>query len=448
MDKELAQLEEWAVDLINNYEKELLITDPKATEHKRIKRFSGELVANPEAYAELLEMGRSKGMTGKQLVSAIRSIEQNLLDESSRGTPMSRKQLMSDVIHHFYAQRTGGDTLRRLGQADRQQARAALRDIFGRWGNVPENLKSMFRAGHLNSDILKGIEGLAAGDLGATQAKEFAFDKAHTTKGKLVTGTGEGITNWRDAVNWMAPQMDTQRSEGLRALKGLQPLMDKLDAIAGNVYTGLEDAAALKLRRDLFTAKADQVREAIREHYRPYLIKGGSVNLNAAGLGAGAGLLSNPEAMGKLAGGDYMGAIQAAGTEMLVGTGIEMGVRALGPRAMAAAAPVLQGAGALGVATTIPEVTARVLTKGERGAGEVLAEAPGAAVAAGLGPVSPTLGMSAANAPVDPEAVAQRQELERKAEEARQRGGRISIGGGSVKFTLPEFGLSEMLGIN
>ena len=25
--------------------------------------------------------------------------------------------------------------------------------------------------------------------------------------------------------------------------------MDKLDAIAGNVYTGLEDAAALKIRR-------------------------------------------------------------------------------------------------------------------------------------------------------------------------------------------------------
>ena len=143
-----------------------------------------------------------------------------------------------------------------------------------------------------------------------------------------------------------------------------------------------------------------------------------------------------------------MGALQAAGTEMILGTGIEMGVRALGPRAMAAAAPVLQGAGTLGAVTTIPEVTARVLTKGERGAGEVLAEAPGAAVAAGLGPVSPTLGMSAANAPVDPEAVAQRQELERRAEEARQRGGQISIGSGSVKFTLPEFGLSELLGVN
>ena len=448
MDKELAQLEEWAVDLINNYEKELLITDPNASAHKRIKRFSGELVANPEAYAELLEMGRSKGMTGKQLVSAIRKIEQNLLDESSRGTSMSRKQLMSDVIHHFYAQRTGGDTLRRLGQADRQQARAALRDIFGRWGNVPENLKSMFRAGHLNSDILKGVEGLAAGDLGIKQAKDLDLFKAHTTKGGLVTGTGEGITNWRDAVNHMAPQMDRQRTEGLRALKGLQPLMDKLDAIAGNVYTGLEDAAQLKIRRDLFTAKADDVRAAIREFYEPLVIKGGKINLNAAGLGAGAGLLSNPEAMGKLAAGDYMGAVQAAGTEMLVGTGIEMGARALGPRAMAAAAPVLKGAGALGAATTIPEVTARVLTKGERGAGEVLAEAPGAAIAAGLGPVSPTLGQTAANAPVDPEAVAKRKELERKAEEARQRGGRMSFGFGGARFTLPEFGISEMLEIN
>ena len=448
MDKELAQLEEWAVDLINNYENDLLKTDPKSSMHKRIKRFSGELVANPEAYADLLEMGRSKGMTGKELVSAIRNIEQNLLDESSRGTSMSRKQLMSDVIHHFYAQRTGGDTLRRLGQADRQQARTALRDIFGRWGNVPENLKSMFRAGHLDSDILKGIEGEAAAELGIKQAKELDLFKAHTTKGKLVTGTGEGITDWRGAVEHMAPQMDIQRTEGLRALQGLQPLMDKLDNLVGSVYTGLEDAAQLKIRRDLFTAKADDVRAAIREYYRPLLIDGGKVKLNAAGLGAGAGLLSNPEAMGKLAAGDYMGAIQAAGTEMLVGTGVEMGVRAFGPRVMAAAAPVLKGAAALGAATTIPEVTARVLTKGERGAREVLAETPGAAIAAGLGPVSPTLGQTAANAPSDPEAVAKRQQLERKAEEARQRGGRMSFGFGGARLTLPEFGISEMLEIN
>lgn len=448
MDKELAQLEEWAVDLINNYEKELLAKDPRSSQHKRIKRFSGELVANPEAYAELLEMGRSKGMTGKQLVSAIRSIEQNLLDETSRGTSMSRKQLMSDVIHHFYAQRTGGDTLRKLGQADRQQARTALRDLFGRWGNVPENLKSMFRAGHLNSDILKGVEGAAAAELDVTQAKQLDIPKAHTTVGKFVTGDIPGATDWRSAFQGMAPQFNIQRTEGLRAIEALQPLMDKLDAIAGSKYTGMESAKELAIRRNLFTAKASEVQAAIRDFYKPLVIKGGKINLNAAGLGAGAGLISNPEAMGKLAAGDYMGAIQSAGTEMLIGTGVEMGVRALGPRAMTVAAPVLKSVGALGTATTIPEVTARVLTKGKRGATEILAETPEAAIAASLGPVSPTLGQSAANAPVDPKAVAKRKELERKAEKARQRGGRVSFGFGGVKFTLPEFGVSEMLGLN
>ena len=96
-------------------------------------------------------------MTGKQLVAAIRKIEQSLLDESSRGTPMSRKLMLSDVIHHMYAQRTGGDTLRKLGQPERAKARDILRESFGRWGNVPENLLSVYRSWHQKGDALKGI---------------------------------------------------------------------------------------------------------------------------------------------------------------------------------------------------------------------------------------------------------------------------------------------------
>lgn len=449
MDKELAKLEEWAVDLINNYEKELQRTDPRSSEHKRIKRFSGELVANPEAYAELLEMGRSKGMTGKQLVQAIRSIEANLLDESSRGTPMSRKQLMSDVIHHFYAQRTGGDTLRKLGQADRQMARQAIRDVFGNWGNVPENLKSLFRAGHLKSDMLKGFEAEAMKPFGVTRAGQLATPKAHTTVGKLVTGTIPGATDWRSAFEGMAPQFDIQRTEGLRAIKALQPLMDKLDAIAGSKYTGLEDSRELEIRRNLFTAKSDEVIAAIRDYNKPLIIDGGAVKYRAAGMGSLAGLISSPEAMGKLAAGDYIGALQSAGVEMAVGETVsQIAQRTLPRLGLAAAGPALQTLGNVSTATAVPEVIARVATKGERGATELLSEAPRAAVAASLGPVSPTLGQIAANAPVDPEAVAERQELERKAAEARQRGGRISFGVNGVRFTLPEFGLSEMLGVN
>ena len=39
-------------------------------------------------------------------------------------------------------------------------------------------------------------------------------------------------------------------------------------------------------------------------------------------------------------------------------------------------------------------------------------------------------------------------ELQQRAAEARQRGGKLSVGLGPARFTLPEFGLSELMGIN
>jgi len=39
-------------------------------------------------------------------------------------------------------------------------------------------------------------------------------------------------------------------------------------------------------------------------------------------------------------------------------------------------------------------------------------------------------------------------QLQQRAAEARQRGGKMSFGVGSVRFTVPEFGLSELMGIN
>ena len=401
MDKELAQLEDWAVNLINDYETVLQKKDPKSSQHKRIKRFSGELVANPEAYGELLDMARSKNMTGKELLQSIRSIESNLLDESSRGTSMSRKQLMSDVIHHFYAQRTGGDTLRKLSQSNREQARTALRELFGPWGNVPENLKSLFRAGHLKSDALKGIEASSIADLGVTKAGEIDLPKAHTTVGTAVTGDIVGATTWREAVEGMAPQMDIQRTEGLRSIKALQPLMDKLDTIAGSKYTGIESAEELAVRRNLFTAKSKEVEKAVREFYSPLIIKGGNVNFRAVGMGALGGFVTSEEAMTKLREGDYIGAAQSAGTEMAVGEVISQGVQ-----------KVLPKLGSIGKAV--------------------------APVARAIGPAS----LAAEPARIVSQSSPQ------KMLEARQRGGRTSVGFGSVRFTLPELGLSEYLGIN
>ena len=397
MDKELAQLEEWAVNLINDYEATL---KPGASELKRTRRFSGELVANPEAYGELLDMAKSKNMSGKDLVQAIRSIESNLLDESSRGTSMSRKQLMSDVIHHFYAQRTGGDTLRKLSQANRQQARTALRELFGPWGNVPENLKSLFRAGHLKSDALKGVEGAAAAELGIKQAKELSLPKAHTTTGKLVTGDVVGATTWQEAVEGMAPQMDIQRTEGLASIKALQPLMDELDKIAGTKYTGLESAEELAVRRNLFTAKGDQVQAAIRKFYEPFVIQGGAAKFRAAGLGSAAGFITSEEAMTKLREGDYAGAFQAAGTEMVVGEAVTQGAQRILPKLGTIGRTVAPVARALGPAA--------------------MASTPIQAISKGTDP--------------------------NKILAAQQRGGKLSFGLGGVKFTLPELGVTEALG--
>ena len=450
MDRELAKLEEWAVDLINNYESKLLIIDPKSSEHKRIKRFSGELVANPEAYGELLEMARSKGMTGKQLVAAIRKIEQGLLDEKSTGKLPSRKQILSDVIHHFYAQRTGGDTLRRLSQANRQEARAILRESFGHWGNVPENLVSLFRGGHLNSDVLKGLEAEAMAPYGVTQAKQFDLPFAHTTKGKAVTGDISGATTAREAVEGMRPQFEIQGRETQAAIDATRPLLLELDKIAGSTYTPTMSAEELAIRRSILSANKDQVIKAFQQFYEPYIIGGGSVNMNAMGIGALTTLISSPEGMAKIAQGDITGALETAGFEMILGEGVsqivQKGLEKVGPQIAGAVAPILQSAGTVSAALTVPEVIARVGTKGEKGAQELQAESGTAAFAASLGPVSPLLGQSAANAPVDEKRNRERLELEARAEAARQRGGRLKFFNGSV--TLPEFGLSEMFGIN
>ena len=288
MDKELAQLEEWAVNLINDYESTLKASKAKGervsqTEFKRIGRFSGELVANPEAYGELLEMARSKNLTGKQLVQSIRSIEASLLDESSRGTATSRKQMMSDVIHHLFAQRTGGDTLRRLSQAERGEARTILRDSFGRWGNVPENLLSLFRSWHLSGDELKGLEGEALQEFGITKAGQLSTTKAHTTApvSKLITGTHD-VSTGKEAAQLMTPQFELQRKEGLAAIEESKPLMEALNKIAGSEYNrATMSAEELAVRRNILSANPEQVKAAIQQYISPFIFKGGKAILGA-----------------------------------------------------------------------------------------------------------------------------------------------------------------------
>ena len=389
MDKELAQLEEWAVDLINNYEDSLRKagvkpSGPGGSQFKRAGRFSGELVANPEAYGELLEMARSKNMSGKELVDAIRRIEQSLLDETSRGTKTSRKLLMSDVIHHMYAQRTGGDTLRRLAQAERGKAREILRDSFGRWGNVPENLLSIYRAWHQDTDPLKGVEAAAMESKGITKAGQLSTSKFHKTRSAspLISGTVQATTA-EEAVEGMTPMFERQREEGLAALGELQILRNQLSERLGLeiIDPRTLSTAELAAVRNIYDANSELVERTIRENLSNYIIDGGSIrsaigsvaqaenflralrdNLPGESAGALFGLLLDPQMREAVEKGDSskVGNILATdvGLGGLANIVSDKVMKILPPDVVAKVAPALKtGATAMNVAAPVAAVS-------------------------------------------------------------------------------------------
>ena len=139
MDKELASLEDWAVEQIVEW-KETLERQQKSTgktpsDLKRALRFGNELVFNPEAYGDMLEKARSEGASAKEIIQNIRKVETKLLD--------SKKVLLSDWVHHRTAQRTGGNTFLYMKGDARRAARSILRGEGLFLGNVDENLVSL-----------------------------------------------------------------------------------------------------------------------------------------------------------------------------------------------------------------------------------------------------------------------------------------------------------------
>lgn len=271
------KLEEWAINLINDFEAS---GNYGSTQPKKTGRFSGEIVANPEAYYELFDMARSQNMDAKGLLGAVRSIENQLLDETSRGTKTSRKQLLSDVIHHFYAQRTGGDTLRRLGQADRKQARSILREEFGRWGNVDDNLHTLFRAFHNKTEKAKGREAEALASLGydPNKAGQSGLPLAHQTapSNPKISGTAKGDTV-QEALDTMRPQFELQKAEGTAAIEAQAPIRDQLTELAGGSGpTTAQTAEELKRQRQILEA-APETSKILQKNIKSLLKNSGGV---------------------------------------------------------------------------------------------------------------------------------------------------------------------------
>ena len=260
------KLEEWAINLINDYEASKQYS---SSEPKRIGRFSGEIVANPEAYYELFDLARSQDLTGKELVQTIRSIEDLLLGSKQKiqnpkirtmvdamsWNPTDRRQLISDVVHHLYAQRTGGDTLRKLSQKERKIGRNIIREAGFEWGNVPKNLKSLFRSWHTKQEKPVGAERLAMQRFGAESVMDLPTEKVHDKLPINVTSTIKGATTGREAAfgvgedYGMLEQMAQQQFRNEQVFEELDPTQKAVDEILGGDYDIESSGEILEARR-------------------------------------------------------------------------------------------------------------------------------------------------------------------------------------------------------
>jgi hypothetical protein len=350
-------LEEWGLKQLTDYENSL---KKGANDLKRTRRFSGELALNPEPYKEFLTTAREQGLGGKQILNVIRNIEQAILDEGSRGTVESRKALRDMVVHHLFAQRTAGDTLRNLRQGARKETRAILRDQFGKGGNVDPNLLSFFRSFHTTSEKAKGIEAQALRELNYPPERAGALPtiKAHQTSptSRLISGTADvAPDDVQGAVDAMKPQIQRQYDETMGAYEQMKPIIDDLDDLVKRAgpegmkfeYSTEMSTDELRLREAIIDNNADEAKDILKRHLAPYVEKSG-FRLNAMDplsmllkeaidnpTGATLGALHeayNKETIQKFEQGDVVGGGMDVAKGVAIGTVVEKGIQALGPK--------------------------------------------------------------------------------------------------------------------
>ena len=124
MDKELAQLHDYARELLVGLEDDL-IAQRKATGRepsllKKVRKAVSNLDLDPQAYPEAIE---AAGGDAKKLTNAIRRMEMS--------TMKAWELLADDTIHHLVQQRTGGSTLAR---AEGDVVRGAIQRLQDKYG--------------------------------------------------------------------------------------------------------------------------------------------------------------------------------------------------------------------------------------------------------------------------------------------------------------------------
>jgi hypothetical protein len=425
MDKELAQLHDLARTMLLEvqamYEAKILPPGFGKSDKKRLDKAISNLDFNPEAYVNIMEdvMAGNKG--AKELMKRIRNVETNVMK--------AFELLNEDTIHHLVQQRTGGDFSK---QVSGDVVRGAIKRLEDRFG--------------LKFSQATGPGGVIRGD---TALSNFAHKSDLTQKGaELASGIGKNpdpsTTAHRLGTSGYSKTLSPQETRDEQALfealeariasqledvkVGIATDQPRVQAIRAadprlaNAYMATNTAEEIAAMQPIARGLAENVKIETYQQLRPDF-KGGKAILKATpllGLGSMAVLASQQAMAGDLS--------EAAFT---VGTGVIGEVPVVGD----VAAEFIEGtpvaSGELTPAKADPQAYVKQALQEKEQRGKEFSEFV-------------QLAKQRPSTTINPKEL----ERQRLAEEARQRGGKVKFGFGGVKFTLPEFGLSELMGIN
>jgi len=433
MDKELAQLHDLArtmlLEVQAQYEAGVIPPGFGRSDKKRLDKAISNLDFNPEAYGGIMEdvMVGQKGP--KELMKRIRNVETNVMK--------AFELLNEDTIHHLVQQRTGGDFSKQVSGDVVRGAIKRLEDRFGLKfsqatgpGGVIRGDTALSNFAHKSDLTQKGAElasGIGKNPDPSTTAHRFGTRGYSTTLTPQETRDEQALFDALEAR--IAPQLEDVQV-GIATDQPRVQAIRAADPRLARAYMPTNTAEEIAAMQPIARALSEDVKI---QSYRQLLNFGnGKATLNRAAL-----------------------------------TGLAAaGVAALGPLGTAASAAELAGRSQVAQQTGDFADEAQAALAGVSLAGDVASYFPPAA------PIGEAVSTTAdvANIATDlyredperakqfikqqvtkaipkPPVVQQVQQVQRAAQ-AVQRGGKVKFKAGKVQFTLPEFGLSELMGLN
>jgi len=354
---------------------------------KRWRRFGAAFSWDPTVYPKLLE---NPTVDDKKLMSLLRNTEQQFMKkwQAIEGIP----------LHHVIANRTGGDLGLRLPVDTWEEVKERVFDATGaRPGNSQANLNAASQFDERSH-------------LGRYGAKGTVFDPAmglgeapDPTQSPILHGAGT-----KDFGTRLGKDPVILQSTPAQITEALLPEVTKQQEI----YKTVSELPTTQAQRQIFTE---------------------------AGLGA-AFDPSTPI--------EQMPAIKARAAELGLperfASSWQVNPRFSGGKAVLQALPLV-GLGAAvvtaGGQAMAGETKAATATLAEAAVGEV-------PVVGDVLQSEPVAGGTFADVQRRTQEGIRAKQLQQRAAQARQRGGKVKFGLGGVKFTLPEFGLSELMGTN